>query len=507
MAESRIKNTKRNLIVNYTYIALTFIFSFVSRTIIKNVFSEEYLGLSSLFSSILNVLNMAELGFSSAIVYHMYKPLATDDVDTVCALLRFYKKIYRIIGLVVLCLGLAATPFLPFIIKGSYPGDINVYVLFILYLLNTTLSYWLFSYKTALLNAVQRMDLCQKVYLLVNILQYAAQIISLVVFKNYYFFVAATIISTCLKNITIEIVSRKKYPQYVCKGFLTKETKKDISAKVRGLLVCNISSVTYTTFDSIILSALLGLTAVAIYNNYLTILTAVFTVVQGARASMQASVGNSIAKETVEKNHKDMLLFQFFFNIIGIFCGTMLITMFQPFMVIWMGPEMLLSLTDVIMLASWAFITTIQHSYYLYLQGNGLWEKMKIEYIVSTIFNIIFNIVLGKLLGTTGIIISSLLATLFFSFFWESKIIFKNYFKNSGSVFYLRQLFYTIAFSAVAFLSYLLCSLVNVDGWLGLFVKAILSIQSFAFLTFVIFHRTPVYKDAKAFAVQVFKRS
>ena len=205
MAESRIKNTKRNLIVNYTYIALIFIFSFVSRTIIKNVFNEEYLGLSSLFSSILNVLNMAELGFSSAIVFHMYKPIATNDVDTVCALLRFYKKIYRIIGLFVLCLGLAATPFLPFIIKGTYPADVNIYVLFLLYLLNTTLSYWLFSYKAALLNAVQRMDLCQTVYLFVSVVQYAAQIISLVVFKNYYCFVASTIIGTCIKNITIEI--------------------------------------------------------------------------------------------------------------------------------------------------------------------------------------------------------------------------------------------------------------------------------------------------------------
>ena len=89
MEESRTKNTKRNIIVSLMYTAVNMLFQFISRSAIISNLGEQYLGLSSLFTSVLQVLNMAELGFTGAIVYNMYKPLAEDDTDTVCALLAY----------------------------------------------------------------------------------------------------------------------------------------------------------------------------------------------------------------------------------------------------------------------------------------------------------------------------------------------------------------------------------------------------------------------------------
>ena len=149
MEGSRLKNTKRNIIWSYIDYAISLVFQFASRTIIVQILGVQYLGLSSLFASILNVLNMTELGFSSAVIFNLYKPIANDDTRTVNALLAFYRKIYRIVGIIILSLGLLISPFIQFLIKGDIPADINIYVLYYLYLANTVISYFVFSYRAS----------------------------------------------------------------------------------------------------------------------------------------------------------------------------------------------------------------------------------------------------------------------------------------------------------------------------------------------------------------------
>ncbi len=129
MSDSRTKNIKRNIIFGAINKVVAMILPFVTRTIIIWKLGAEFLGLSSLFISILQVLNMAELGFTSAVVFSLYKPIAQKDDEKVCALMAFYKKTYRIIGLIILTLGLVITPFITKIIKGNYPDFINIYYL------------------------------------------------------------------------------------------------------------------------------------------------------------------------------------------------------------------------------------------------------------------------------------------------------------------------------------------------------------------------------------------
>ena len=107
------------------------------------VLGAEYLGLNSLFTSILQVLSISELGIGSAIVFSMYKPIAEDDKDTLCALLNIYRKIYYCIGTIILILGLLALPYLPHLISGSHPENINIYILYLIFLFNTVVSYYL----------------------------------------------------------------------------------------------------------------------------------------------------------------------------------------------------------------------------------------------------------------------------------------------------------------------------------------------------------------------------
>lgn len=495
--QSRTHNTKRNIIASYILMIIQMIFSFVSRTIIVDVLGTEYLGLSSLFTSILQILNIAESGFSSSVVFFMYKPLAEGSTEKVCALLNYLRRVYRAVGAVILCAGLLVTPFITYLVNGDVPADVNIYVLFLLYLANTSIGYFLFAYKTSLLIAIQRLDLTKLANTVVIFIQYALQITALVVFRSYYLFIAAMIVGTAAVNLFTAYICRKKYPEYECRGTVESSIRSDIAKKVRGLLVCNISGVTYNTLDSIIISAYIGLSAVAVYNNYYLIFTTISAFIGALRTSMQASVGNSVACETLDKNYNDLRLWQFLFSMIAEFCSACLICLYQPFMTLWMGEDMLLPFIDVVLLGIWFMESTVQHAFYLYLSTAGLWNEMKWTYIFSTVFNLIMNILLGKLLGITGIILASLAAGTISGLFWQCTIILKKYFSVSSKSYLLKQFLYFAVSGVIITAAYLICSLIQTGGIAGLLIKALICVSVTAGALILIYHRSPYYIRAK----------
>ena len=181
---------------------------FVMRTVILYLLGVEYLGLNSLFTSVLSVLNLAELGVGSAMVYSMYKPIVEDDIEKICALMRLYKIYYRIIGIVVCALGLLLLPFIPNLISGDVPADINIYVLYLLDLSITVLSYWLFAYKSSILQAYQRTDVISKATLISETLKYGLQFIVLAIFHSYYLYVLVNLLAQIFNNILSAVFAR-----------------------------------------------------------------------------------------------------------------------------------------------------------------------------------------------------------------------------------------------------------------------------------------------------------
>ena len=506
MSTTRVKNTKRNIIWSFIDYVISILFQFASRTIIVRILGVQYLGLSSLFASILNVLNMTEMGFSLAIIFNLYKPIANDDTTTVNALLAFYRKIYRIVGIIILTLGLLISPFIPSLIKGDIPADLNIYALYYLYLTNTVVSYFVFAYKAALLNAVQRMDLTKIAYSIVHVCQCVFQILTVLIFKNYYLFVVGTIIGTTSKNVVAAYFSNKYYPQYKCAGTIDNALKKDIWQRVKGLLIGRISGVTYTTFDSIILSAMIGLTSVAIYNNYLTIYSAVANIMVLIRHAMQASVGNSIARETVDKNYKDVLKWQFLFSMIAAWCSDFLLCLYQPFMKLWMGADMLLLTADVIILSALLVVSTVQHAFYLYLSGYGLWWHLRWPNILSTITNLVLNIVLCRIWGTTGIILATLIAQFVFGLLWQGLIVFKEYFKMPFRPYLVRQGTYFAVGILLCAISYGVCSFIVIQGVTELIVKMIVCGIIPPVVIILCFHKTEEFDESKRLLLKIIRK-
>ena len=301
----------------------------------------QYLGLNSLFSSILQVLNLAELGVGSAMVFSMYKPIVDDDKDTICALMKLYKVYYRFIGLIIAVIGLILLPFIPKLINGDVPNGINIYVLYLLNLGATVLSYWLFAYKNSLLQVHQREDITSKVTLLTNTIQYSLQLVILIFIKNYYLYVIVILFTQALTNIVRAVIVTKLYPDYKPEGKLDKKVIKEINHRIRDLFTSKLGGVIVNSVDTIVISAFLGLTVLAIYQNYYFILTSIIGFVTIIFNSCIAGIGNSIIVETKEKNFNDLNKFTFIISWIGGFCTTCFLCLFQPFMDVWVKKESL----------------------------------------------------------------------------------------------------------------------------------------------------------------------
>lgn len=504
---SRVKNTKRNIISSYLLTVVTILFNFIIRICIVRVFGEKILGLSGLFTSVLTILTITEMGFSNALIFALYKPLATGDAVAVCSLLNYYKHLCYKVGTVILAAGVLLIPFIPRFIQGEIPETVNVYWVYCLYLTNTFLSYFLFIYKSILLDALQRIDVVRFVTSIVSIIRYALQVLAIVFFKNYYLFVFLLILGTVSTNVISALICSKKFPEYRAEGTISKEVKEDLFIRVKGLFISSVCSKTYSTFDNILISFFVGLSAVAIYNNYYTICFAVLSLFENIKSAMQASVGNSIVTENIKKNYDDMLLFQFLFSSLTLICVTIMFNTYQPFMVIWMGRNLLLPMNGVVLFCSWFVVSSTNFVYMLYLSGCGLWYKMKSSYIFSALFNIIMNISLGKVWGLNGIVLSSVLANLIFGLFWQCKIVFVSYFKTSYKCYVIRQLFYYFLMFVSCAVSYYFCGLIKHGVILNLFLRILLSLSVSLIVLFLGSFRTNVYKKSVSFMKVVLKRN
>lgn len=497
MKLERAKNTARNAAVGYASRLLLMFFPFLTRSIFIHCLGEEFLGLNSLFSSILSVLNMAELGFSSAIAVHMYRAIASDDTVMINALLNYYKRIYRIVGIFIIAAGCLLIPFLPELIQGSYPDSISLTAVYLVYLFNTGISYFLFAYYSSLLSAFQRQDIKTGIETILKILMYLAQITLLLVVKNYYVYLAIMPVFSVLHNLWTYIVSRKMFPKYLPNGTITREVRTDIGVKVKGAVLSRVAYVFQNTFDSIFISAFLGLTATAIYDNYYYILNTISSLMLIVPRAATGGVANSIAMESQEKNYRDMCRMNFMYMWVAGWCMTCMLCLYQPFMTIWMGADMLLPVSTMILFPAYLYILKLSDVYSNYIIANGLYWEERYVTIAQAAGNILLNYFLGKYFGIAGILWATIITLGVIGLLWGSRILFKYYFTEfSANVYILQHLKYGFVSAVVAAITYGVCSFVRIPGFLGLVVIGIICVIVPNVLFFVAYHKTETYKDS-----------
>lgn len=474
--DNRTKNATRNIIFGALLKGYQIIVPFIMRTVIIYKLGVEYAGLSSLFVSVLQVLNLAELGVGTAMVFSMYKPIAEADTKRVCALLRLYKYYYRIIGLVIAGIGISLTPILPKVVKGSIPPDVNLYILYYLNLGAVVLSYWLYAYKGALLQAHQRSDIASKVTLVTNTIQYLIQFWVLFLFCNYYYYVIVALFMQILSNVMTAIVATKIYPEYFPHGVIEQEEKKVINYKIRDLFFIRIGSIVVDSVDSIVISGVLGLKMLAIYQNYFFIMNSVYIMVGTVFTAIVASVGNSLITETKDKNFSDFKTLTFIMSsIIGVCCNCF-IALFQPFMKMWVGEKLMLDFSFVVLLCIYFYVRLIASIWNVPKDAAGLWHSDRYRAIVAAAVNLFLNLLLVNYLGLYGILLSTIIAVLFISCPWILNNVFKYIFKRNVGEYLLRILQYVLCTVGSCVITFCICKFVFVEGIIGLLVRFMFAI-------------------------------
>lgn len=497
MKIERTKNATRNIMFNGMSQMMNMLVPFIMRSIILNFLGMEYLGLGGLFRSILSILNLAELGVGSTMVFSMYKPIAEDDKDTICALMKLYRKFYRIIGLVILTIGLILTPFLPNLISGEVTADVNLYVLYFMNLGSTVLSYWLFAYKNCLLSAHQRGDIASKVTMLVHLAEYLLKILVLILFGNYYVYLVIQILSQVTSNIFVALRVDKLYPDYSPGGELSKEKVRGIATRVRDLFTSNFSYVVSNSADTLVISSFLGIVILAIYQNYYFIISSLKTMIEVIVGACIAGIGNSLVTESAEKNYKDFKKMTILFGWLMSVAGSMLLCMYQPFMHIWMGEENMLEFGYVICFVIYFYSIGMNKLTSMFKDAAGIWKIDKWRPLTAALVNLALNLATVNWIGLYGVLLSTVISIVFIQIPWIFHNLFKAVFHHEHLWEYVRMFSGIVVIEFICcVMSWFTCSFIHLGVWPTLIINAGISFVIPNIIFFAIFGGNEMFKES-----------
>lgn len=474
MKIERTKNATRNIIFNTLQKIYQLLVPFIMRTAMIYYMGVEYLGLTSLFTSVISVLNLAELGVGSAMVFSMYKPIAEDDHSTICALMRLYRTYYRVIGGAVALVGLALTPAIPKLVENGLPDGLNIYILYIMNLSITVLSYWMFAYKNCLISAFQRSDIASKVAMATSTVQYLLQFIIIVFIKDYYLYFFVAIITQIINNITTSLIVSKLFPNYKPVGKLDRKEIKVINQRVKDLFTAKLGYTIVNSADTIVISSFLGLEILAIYQNYYFIMSSVLGFVMIALNSCIAGIGNSLVTESMKKNYNDLKKISFLLSWINAFCVSCMLCIFQPFIKLWVGEKMMLPMIYVVLFCIYFFLYSTNQLLCVYKDSAGIWHSDRFRPLIAALFNLALNLLFVRWYGLFAIILSTILSYIMIGMPWLVHNIFTKLFKISPKEYICKQIIYVLVTVIIAILSYLLCSCIPGTGIINMILRVLL---------------------------------
>lgn len=428
MSSSRIVHAKKNIIAGIVNKTITNILPFVIRTIIIYSLGEVYLGLNSLFTSIIQILNLADMGINEAIVFCLYRPINSCDHEQINKILSFYRKVYVIIGGIILILGFCIIPFLTLLIAKDVPNEVNIYLIYLIFLLNSVFSYWFGAYKGVIIIANQRNDILSNIQTVISILMNISQIVVLVLTKQYYLYIILLPVFTVANNLLISIIANKKYTFLNPSGDINKVEKNEIREMLSSLIVARFADSFRNTLDSIVLSSICGLIITARYGNYYVIFSVLYGFYLVVARSLQSGVGDSIVAESVSKNHEVFRTTLLLFHILLSTISVCMFQLYQPFIALWVGQNSMLPSSSMFLFCLYFYLLSMAGVGNLYLNGTGLWKEAKKYFILEAIMNLVLNILLGYLLGVTGILIATIVTIMAFNLFGRVVVVYKNYF-------------------------------------------------------------------------------
>ncbi|MCI8471344.1 MAG: oligosaccharide flippase family protein [Clostridia bacterium] len=474
----RTENSIKNLIYAFVGQAIGIVVSLITRFIFIRFLSQEYLGIDGLFTNILSILSLVELGIGPAMTFSLYKPLAEKDEKKISALMNLYKNSYNIVGGLIIVIGILIMPLLPLFIN-EMPNINNTNAIYILFVLNSGFSYF-YAYKRSLIIADQKKYVATFYRYLFYVILNICQIIILIITKNYILFLVLQILFTVIENIAISKKTHKLYPflKNNKKEKVEKKTRKEISKNMTAMTIHKIGGVVVKSTDNIILSKFVGLTQVAIYSNYYLIINAVNTVLMQVFNSITASVGNlnvTGSKKKLKEVFDKVFFVNFWIYSVSSIC---LYILLNHFIKLWVGENYLFSWEIITIIVINFYLTGMRNTVLTYRDALGLYWQDRYKAIFESIINIIASIVLVKIFDTFGVFLGTFISSVTTCLWIEPYILYKYGLKEKVSKYFLKFFVYTVIFIIVGLITYsvsnFLIQIQTIGGLLGKIIICIL---------------------------------
>lgn len=466
MKSERKKSSFKNMITAVSSNVLTIIVGLVAQAVFIKILGSEYLGLNGLFSNVISMLGIVELGMGSAIIYNMYKPIAENNHEKIKSLMQFYKKSYRIITLIISIIGIMIIPFIKYIVDiESITVDINVYLVYILFLLETICSYIL-SYKRSMLYADQKEYITNIIHMGYTVLVNTMQLTFLYFTHDYYLYLIIKVMMRLVENIVISSYVNRRY-SYLLDNKVTKldsKTEKDIFQKIRALFFHKIGTFIVSGTDNIIISKYLGLVTVGLYSNYYMIINAVQTVINHIIQATRAGVGNLLVTESKTKQFDIFNKIRFVNFWISCFSSICIFVIMDSFITIWIGYKFVLPTKVLLVLVINFFIVSSRSTYGAFKEAAGIFYEDRFVPIIESILNIVLSIIFVKKFGLMGVFMGTIASGLVLWCYSYPKYVYNKLFGRKISDYMKETIYYFIIFILIAGFTYSLAILISFDN-------------------------------------------
>ncbi len=432
----RTKNSIRNTLIAFLMSIATIFIGLIAQSVFIGTLGTEYLGINGLFTSIVSMLALVELGLGSAIYFHLYKPISEKDTVKVQSIVNFYKKCYRLIALAVFSLGILVIPLLSSIVGETNIAE-SIYIIYLLFLLDVFFSY-LLTYKRAVLYVEQNNHIISTVHLGYLISLNALQISALLITGNFYLYLVLKIAMRLAENIVLTIITNKKYPYLKEKEVLALDsaTKSDIYKKVRGLSYHKVAGYVVLGTDNIIISLFFGITTVGLYSNYLLVTTAIIMLINQAFTAVTASIGNLLVSVKDGKSFEVYKKIRFGNFWMACFATTSLLVIMNSFITLWLGSQFLLPIGVLVAISLNLYMMLMRSSVNSFKEAGGIFHEDRFVPVIESIANLIFSIAFLKVFGLAGVFLGTACSTLILHLYSYPKFVNKPLFKMSNKQYY-----------------------------------------------------------------------
>lgn len=496
LKESRTENSIKNVKISTVIYFFSILLQFINRTFFLKFLSINYLGINGLFSNVLSLLNLTELGIGSAMAFALYEPCSCENQKLIKQIMYLYKKVYIVLGIIILIVGIIITPFLDFFIETPPQNIGNYHLYYVLYVINISISYF-YTYKRSLIICYQKQYISSITTFLKNLFICIFQIITLYLTRSYVVYLIVQIIFTFLENIFISRIADKMYPFLEEKTtFPPKSIINNIKKNVLAMSFHKIGSVIVTGTDNLIITKFVSLSATGIYSNYLIIISSINSFLTQIFSSITASVGNLISEKDENKIYsvfKNILFLNFLLYLIT--SGGMFI-IFNDFITIWLGEQYTFSLYIVFFICLNFFSAGMRKTILTFKDASGLFWNDRYKPIAEGIGNIVLSIPLTIYLGISGTFIGTIITNIFIASIIEGYVLYKYLFKKDIKKYFFDIFKYYVVYFIYFLILIIFNNIISFNALLNIFLKGICCILSFV-LTILFFVRTEEYKYSK----------